>query len=416
MKSWVLLVVSASVLAPAASLALVAGPATGGPPPDTYDTPSVLATRSLEAAQTRTGADGLPLEGHGVSIAVIDEGVDPTHPAFQDPGGSAVVASLKVLCTPLTAHQRPEPEECRVDRVPLGVSTDLAALGGHGTAASGAAIGRPVTLTTGETVRGAAPAAKLVSLSAATLIAPFGTQAALKWVLENHEAPCGPGVSADVCPPIKVVSNSYGPFDGKGGPLEEWATTVELQRQLVAEGVVMVWGNGNSGGDGSVSMSNPPSTDPTPGIVSVGWYDDLRTGTRDGRLSDDSARGEAGEPDTYPDVVAPGEKVTVACRIVLPVCNLGLDPQTGPGPLDLGNYNVLSGTSFSTPIVAGIVADLFQADPGATPAEIEDVLETTAHRFGGGAAYEPSPTGPTSYDKGHGLVDTVAAVDALTGR
>ncbi|SDH36036.1 serine protease AprX [Lentzea fradiae] len=34
--------------------------------------------------------------------------------------------------------------------------------------------------------------------------------------------------------------------------------TVKLQRQLV----VVVWANGNDGGDGSANLSNPPGIDP----------------------------------------------------------------------------------------------------------------------------------------------------------
>ena len=63
----------------------------------------------------------------------------------------------------------------------------------------------------------------------------------------------------------------------------------------------------------------------------------------------------------------------------------------------------------AAPHIAGIVAQLFQADPSATPAEIEAALTGSAHPFTDGAPY----SGGTSYDKGHGLVDVVAAVAAL---
>ena len=41
---------------------------------------SNAATRGAEAAATLTGADGRALDGSGVSVAVIDSGVDPAHP------------------------------------------------------------------------------------------------------------------------------------------------------------------------------------------------------------------------------------------------------------------------------------------------------------------------------------------------
>ena len=61
------------------------------------------------------------------------------------------------------------------------------------------------------------------------------------------------------------------------------------------------------------------------------------------------------------------------------------------------------------------MAQLFEADPSATPAAIEAALKGTTHRFTDGAAYTPVGGYPTSYDKGTGLVDVVAAVARLTG-
>jgi serine protease AprX len=95
----------------------------------------------------------------------------------------------------------------------------------------------------------------------------------------------------------------------------------------------------------------------------------------------------------------------------LPICSTGLDFRNGPGALDIGTFNTISGTSMAAPHIAGIVAQLFQADPTATPAEVETALEASAYEYTDGAPY----TGGTSYDKGHGLVDVVAAVAALRG-
>ena len=116
---------------------------------------------------------------------------------------------------------------------------------------------------------------------------------------------------------------------------------------------------------------------------------------------------------TYPDVSAPGEAITSACRPYLAICATGLDFRNGPGLLDVGTFNTISGTSMAAPHIAGIVAQLFQADPSATPAEIETALKSTAHQYADGAAYEQTSAGTTSFDKGHGLVDVVAAVGAV---
>ncbi|MGY1916813.1 S8 family serine peptidase [Blastococcus sp. SYSU DS0973] len=69
----------------------------------------------------------------------------------------------------------------------------------------------------------------------------------------------------------------------------------------------------------------------------------------------------------------------------------------------------------AAPHIAGIVAQLFQADPAATPAEIEAALKGTAHRYTDGAACQTVGGYPTSFDKGTGLVDAVAAAQAFSG-
>ncbi|HEX7301559.1 S8 family serine peptidase [Lentzea sp.] len=354
---------------------------------------SHTATRGLDAR------DSLGLTGEGVSVAVIDSGVDPTHPSF----GGRIVRNLKSLCLDGSTQTN-----CIVP-VPNFLDTDTTSLGGHGTHVTGIAIGGDVQTTGGPVIRGAAPGAKGVVISTGAAVLILGADAALNWVLENHDAPCGAGVPAATCPPIKVVNNSYGPSGG--GAFDPESVTVKLQRQLVAEGVVVVWANGNDGGDGSANLSNPPGIDPTPGVISVAAYNDLGTGTRDGAVSDFSSRGLATDPSTWPDISAPGENITSSCRLYLPICATGLDPQNGPGALDLGTFNTISGTSMAAPHIAGIVAQLFQAKPSATPADIERALKSTAHRYGSG--YQPDGTYTSSYDRGTGLVDVVAAVNAL---
>ena len=357
------------------------------------------ATRGDEARTTLVGADGSRLDGRGVSVAVIDSGVDPSHPFLKNPdGSSAVVKNLKMVCEPLT-ESFCEP----VDAGPA--DTDLLSVGGHGMHVNGIVAGRDVTLSDGTRMHGAAPGSSLVSISTGAALFIIGADAALNWVLENHAAPCGAGVPASTCPPIKVTSNSYGPSGG--GAFDPSSATVKLQRELVKQGVVTVWANGNDGGDGSASLSNPPGMDPTPGIISVASYNDQDTGTRDGTVSDFSSRGRRGDQSTYPDISAPGENITSSCRIYLPVCSTGLDPKDG------GDYNTISGTSMATPMISGIVAQLFQADPGATPAQVEAAIESTAYKYANGAPYEPGTNGTTSFDKGHGLVDVVAAANAI---
>jgi serine protease AprX len=368
---------------------------------------SNTATRGAEAVATLTGANGQSLDGSGVSVAVIDSGVDPTHPYLQDEDGSAVVANLKSLCL----DESNTSTDCVV-ALPNSVDTDTISGGGHGMHVSGIVAGRPTTLSDGGQLHGAAPGAKLVSISTGAVLLIIGADSALNWVLENHEAPCGEGVSAEECPPIKVTNNSYGPIGG--GEFDPNSATVKLQRALAAEGVVTVWAAGNDGGDGSESVTNPPGQDPTGGILSVASSYDQDTGTRDGVVSEYSSRGDSTDPSTWPDLSAPGENITSSCRLYLPICSTGFDPRNGPGLLDVGTFNTISGTSMAAPHIAGIVAQLFQADPTATPAEIEDALKSSTYRFTDGAAYETVGGFTTSFDKGTGLVDVVAAVERLT--
>jgi serine protease AprX len=379
----------------------------GNSPIEFADQTSNTASRGGEAVATLTGANGQPLDGTGVSVAVIDSGVDPTHPFLQDDGGSAVVANLKSVCL----DESTTTTDC-VLPVPAFLDTDTISGGGHGTHVNGIVAGRPMTLSDGSTLSGAAPGASLVSISTGAVLLIVGADSALNWVLENHEHPCGAGVPAADCPPIKVTNNSYGPTGG--GEFDPNSATVKLQRALAADGVVTVWAAGNDGGDGSASLTNPPGQDPTGGILSVASYYDQDSGTRDGVVSDYSSRGAATDPSTWPDLSAPGENITSACRLYLPICATGLDPRNGPGLLDVGTFNTISGTSMAAPHVAGIVAQLFQADPGATPAEIEAALKGSSYRYSDGAAYETVDGYSTSYDKGTGLVDVVAAVERLT--
>lgn len=347
------------------------------------------ATRGKEAAATLRGADGRPLDGHGVSIAIVDSGIDPTHPSFS---GGKVVANLE--CNPTSKA------EC----VDMGgaLTDDL----GHGSHVAAIAAGNAVTLSDGTTVSGAAPGASIVSLGISVNNAYIAAMTALNWVLENHRAPCGPSVPADRCPPIRVTNNSYGPPGG--GDFDPDEAEAKIQRALVAEGVLTVWANGNDEGDGSDNRSNPPGQDPTPGIVSVAAHTDYESGVRDDpkrpNIAPFSSRGRESDPATWPDISAPGQAILSACRPLLQTC-MGR-AQTRDG----GNFVELNGTSFAAPHVAGAAAQLFQLRPDASPGDVEAALKKSAFRYDDdGSTYSAAG----SFDKGTGLLDVVAAAEAL---
>lgn len=83
-----------------------------------------------------------------------------------------------------------------------------------------------------------------------------------------------------------------------------------------------------------------------------------------------------------PDVCAPGVQVK----------SLSLQNNSG--------YGFRDGTSFATPCVSGVIALMLQANPELTPAEIDDILETTAVRL--------TPNKDNRY--GMGRIDALAAV------
>jgi serine protease AprX len=119
------------------------------------------ATRSNEALATVTGADGRRVDGSGVTIAVIDSGIDGTHPMFSSDGRSKLVRNLENVCLQLTG-----PSDTCFRQEPTN-DTDTNSGGGHGTHVAGIAAGNEVTTTSpaGVRLRGAAPGAKLVGLS-----------------------------------------------------------------------------------------------------------------------------------------------------------------------------------------------------------------------------------------------------------
>lgn len=73
----------------------------------------------------------------------------------------------------------------------------------------------------------------------------------------------------------------------------------------------------------------------------------------------------------------------------------------------------LQGTSMASPHVAGLAALLYSVKPNATPAEIENTLESTARAFPNVSSHQCATSGTT--DCGAGIVDANAAVQAIGG-
>jgi len=130
-------------------------------------------------------------------------------------------------------------------------------------------------------------------------------------------------------------------------------------------------------------------------------------------VSDFSSRADAARNQTWPDISAPGENIQSSCRAYLPICSSGLAPNNGPAATDIATFNTISGTSMAAPHIAGIIAQLFQANPNATPAQVEAAMKSTAYKYTNGDPYSAVGAFTSSRDKGTGLVDVVAAARAL---
>lgn len=392
------------------------------PPPMEFllDT-SRRAVRLDDAATLTTPGPqrfNVPYDGTGVSIAVIDQGIDASHPMFRLPdGSSSVVRNLEMACLdryPFVGafhtceRLGQEGDQVFVD-APHPLNTTEGPMEGHGTHVASTAAGQRVTTLDGRTLEGVAPGARLIGLGATSDISvTWAGIAGLNWVIENHKAPCGKGVPAAICPPIRVVNNSW----GYPGPYDEKSALSKAAAGVLNSGVAISWSAGNSGERPDESRTNTAGHTRQPGLVSVASYNDSDRGGRDGFLSSFSSRGKRGEPHTYPDIAAPGSNISAACRPYLAICSTGGDTRDP-------NYNTISGTSMAAPHVAGAMAVLLQANPSLTPADLEHVLEATAHEFRSRGKYEPDPVhrgGRTSYDKGHGLLDVAAALAMVTGR
>lgn len=346
-----------------------------------YDAPlEYLTDSSHEATRgqqvldgTAPGLGGSSFDGAGIGVAVVDSGIMDSHPDLT----GAVVSNVKVV--PFT-------------NVAVGLpDTDILSLGGHGTHVAGTVAGSG-SASSGQ-FHGAATGASLYGVSAGTLISVHSALEALEWVLDNHD---------QVTPAIRVVNNSWGSTgDGTYNPNDALS---QMIRALIGEGIVVVWAAGNEGGNGTSATTSPTCVEPTPGNICVAAYDDQDTGTRNGGIASFSSRGANGTVSTYPDLAAPGDSIVAACAPVMPICATGV--------YDV-YYSTLSGTSMAAPHIAGIVAQMLQANPGLTPAQVEDILEDTATTVQGSGPLHGDPTNPTTsttFAAGHGLVDAAAAV------
>ena len=324
----------------------------------------------------------LGVTGRGVTVAVIDTGIDFTHPDL----APALRANVK-----LVGFGGPLPGA----PVDAGPNSDTST--GHGTHVAGDVASRGTA--SGGAYRGLAPDAGLVGIGAGDglTLNLYTVVQAYDWVLEHRER-LG----------IRVVNNSFGspfsPFDP--------ANPVNVATRAAADaGLVVVFANGNDGDEMSMNaLAAAPwvlgvgATTKKAGIAgfsSAGIEADQPELLFDGGQAEGETRSPLHMGLYHPAFLTPGERVvsTRAPATITSVLDLPDDATSLP-PDQLARYTTMSGTSMAAPEAAGVVALVLEADPALRPEEVRRVLQTTARPVAG----EPF------HRQGYGLLDAGAAV------
>ena len=277
------------------------------------------------------------LDGTGVTVVVVDTGIDGQHPDF-DYGEKMIYNKHK------NGADDPWIEKENAD-------TSY----GHGTHCAGIVAGNGDA--SGGSRRGVAPGANLIGLGGDWV--PFPDESPIHWVvLEGLEWVYDNSRPGNNPHNIRVISNSWGGA-GAYDPLD--AITVISNKLTYENNVLVVFAAMNSGEgnhEGTVDTTSQQSK--IPSVLSVA------ASTHDGEgMAVFSSRGQKGIYLTYPDITAPGVDIWA----------------TRPRGTWLGEYQLIdedmyymaiSGTSMATPHVAGLAAILFQAAPSLRVSEHHD--------------------------------------------
>ncbi|MFF7284057.1 S8 family peptidase [Streptomyces griseorubiginosus] len=249
-------------------------------------------------------------DGKGVKIAVLDTGVDTTHPDLK----TQVIESKN-----------------------FSAAADATDKFGHGTHVASIAAGTGAK--SGGKYKGVAPGARILNgkvLDDTGSGDDSGILAGMEWAAEQ---------GAD------VVNLSLGGGDTPEiDPLE-----AEVNKLSTEKGILFAIAAGNSGPE---SIGSPGSAD---AALTVGAVDDKD------KLADFSSTGpRVGDGAIKPDVTAPGVDITAAAAK-----GSVIDQEVGEKP---PGYLTISGTSMATPHVAGAAAILKQEHPDWGYAELKGAL------------------------------------------
>lgn len=328
--------------------------------------------------------------GKGITIAFLDSGFYP-HPDLTQP------TNRIAYCV----DARGDPAEGQPIREGVGFSIPHLS-SWHGTMTSCACAGNGFMSM--YRYAGLAPDARLVLVKTGNLhnrrIRDQDIQRALRWVLDNAQR-------FDV----RVVNISLGgdhPTNGKLTPLDV------LVEEAVARGIVVVCAAGNSGAPHVMSPASAPSA------ITVGGLNDHNSLDRARHTLYHSNYGRGGRGTTKPEVIAPAQWVAAPMLPRTKVHNEALflwkveratdrelvrllrtkearkriSAETMSRPLHEirrivrqrindqkfihPHYQHVDGTSFSAAIVSSVVAQMLEANPSLTPAQVKQILIQTA--------------------------------------
>jgi subtilisin family serine protease len=356
--------------------------------------------------------------GHGIVWAVIDSGIDGSHPHFSSlelaaeagaaPGAAAGLHRDFTALVKLTGDPPPDPPAPLTDQQ------------GHGTHVAGIIAGetpagqKPYVATSDEPpagggfvqrsrvdiLSGMAPACELVSLKVLRRNAQgvyITSSAAVIAALEylRTEVNVDPSVLR-----VHGVNISLGcPWD----PTHYAAGQSPLSQavnQLVDAGVVVVVSAGNGGGgqaqDPSAAMALLGSvTEPAHAENCIAVGSTHREAPHAFGVSWTSGKGPTLDGRMKPDVVAPGEWITSAATGALR-SRAGLDTLPADDANRLLTYAEQSGTSMAAPHVSGVIAAFLSARPEfiGRPRNVKQQLADSA-----------TDLGRERYAQGAGVVD-----------
>lgn len=287
------------------------------------------------------------LDGAGVTIAVLDSGVDAGHPDL---------AARVIEFEDFVNNQLAPPYDDN----------------GHGTHVTGIVAGDGGE--SGGLYRGVAPGAAIVAVKVlnSTLEGVTATVlSGIDWVIKNRSAL---GIRMIV---LSMQTAAGGCSDGTD------ALSVAINNATTL-GLLVVVAAGNRG-SGMCSIGSPAAAS---SALTVGAMAD--TGEGGFHLAPFSSRGPTLDGRIKPDVVAPGVGIT-STKLV-------------------SGYEPRSGTSMAAPFVAGVAALMLDANPSLMPQQLKNMIMGTAVDWGRGGDNTVAGTAGPDIDFGAGRLDAYAAI------